>query len=132
MEKDTINYMQFKMGFSKKILLADETVSKKFQCQEDRSSRLCDPEYSRQVFAKRRRIDLLEGCEAESRLPSGNIEVSSFEDDNVVQEIIEPDEGIFLYIIRSYSNSFNELQQATLLKSNVYINSFHLETFQYY
>ncbi|CAH2016478.1 unnamed protein product [Acanthoscelides obtectus] len=42
MEKDTINYMQYKMGFSKKILLTEDAVPTKFHCQEDRKRPLSD------------------------------------------------------------------------------------------
>lgn len=34
MEKDTINYMKYKMGFSRNILLAYEAVPTKFHCQD--------------------------------------------------------------------------------------------------
>lgn len=95
MEKDTINYMQFKMGFSKKILLADEAVPKKFHCQEDRKSRMDDPEHSREVFTKRKRMHLLEECEKRSNLPSEHTIVSTLErDDDMELEIIEPNEGM--------------------------------------
>ncbi|XP_063543945.1 uncharacterized protein LOC134752246 isoform X2 [Cydia strobilella] len=49
MEKDTINYMKYKMGFSQKILLANEAVPTKFHCQKDR--RISDISTSLQEYA---------------------------------------------------------------------------------
>ncbi|XP_044733469.1 uncharacterized protein LOC123296073 [Chrysoperla carnea] len=42
MHEDIINYMQFKMGFAKKLLVMDTAVPSKFNCQEDHKKRLCD------------------------------------------------------------------------------------------
>lgn len=94
MEKDTINYMKYKMGFSKKILLVDEAVPTKFHCQEDRRRRLYDPELPRDVVAKRKRMDILKECEEENHLQNQNFINPLEEADTVVQEIIEP-EGIY-------------------------------------
>ncbi|KAJ8914476.1 hypothetical protein NQ315_002748 [Exocentrus adspersus] len=49
MEKDTINYTKYKMGFSQKILLTDEAIPTKFHRQEDRKRRLSDAESSREM-----------------------------------------------------------------------------------
>ncbi|KAI8435740.1 hypothetical protein MSG28_003982 [Choristoneura fumiferana] len=62
MEKDTTNYMQHKLGFSKKILLTNEAVPSKFHCQKDRKRLLSDDESAQEVFLKRKRIELVREC----------------------------------------------------------------------
>ncbi|XP_072934878.1 uncharacterized protein [Epargyreus clarus] len=95
MENDTINYMQYKMGFTTKIFLTNEAVPKKFDCQEDRLSRLCEPQHSRGAFAKRRRLDLLKECEEGSQLLRESTLVSIHEKDvNMPPEIIVPNEEL--------------------------------------
>ncbi|CAK1594367.1 unnamed protein product [Parnassius mnemosyne] len=89
MEKDTINYLKYKMGFSQKILLADEAVPTKFHCQEDRRSRLPDAGPSREVFFKRQRIDIVTEC---LRRHSTTTHTESLQNDDMIQEIIEPKE----------------------------------------
>ncbi|GBP65788.1 hypothetical protein EVAR_30846_1 [Eumeta japonica] len=59
MEKDTINYMKYKMGYSQKILLADDAVPSKFHYQKDRNRRLANSECSRELFHKRQRSNLI-------------------------------------------------------------------------
>ncbi|CAK1585694.1 unnamed protein product [Parnassius mnemosyne] len=96
MEKDTINYLKYKMGFSQKILLADEAVPTKFHCQEDRRSRLPDAGPSREVFFKRQRIDIVTEC---LRRHSTTTHTESLQNDDMIQEIIEP-KGYVIYIIQ--------------------------------
>ncbi|GBP32018.1 hypothetical protein EVAR_21051_1 [Eumeta japonica] len=89
MEKDTTNYMKYKMGYSQKILLADDAVLSKFHCQEDRKRRLSNPECSRELFHKRQRSNLITEC-----LQSQNAETyaeSLQKYDNIIQPIIEPE-----------------------------------------
>ncbi|KAK9736907.1 DDE superfamily endonuclease [Popillia japonica] len=83
MEKDIANYMKFKMGFSKKLLLAEGTLPSKFSCQEDRKKRLCDVGTSRAAFVKRQKKDLLEECQKETQLQQ-EIEIGVESDDNIM------------------------------------------------
>lgn len=103
MEKDTINYMQYKMGFSQKLFLTDDAVPKKFHCQENRKSRLCDPEHSREVFAKRRRKELLEECEAGYHSLENTEASTSKRDDNInmTEDIVEFYKGMSFKILCS-------------------------------
>lgn len=94
MEKDTINYMKYKMGFSSKILLADEAVPSKFHCQEDRKRRLGDPDHQSAVIAKRKRMEVLKQFEEGSHDQSQDMTETAQKDDNIVQEAIERDEGM--------------------------------------
>lgn len=66
MEKYTTNYIKYKLGFSKKILLSDEAVPTKFDCQEDRKRRLFDAGPSRQAFIKRQRLDYEECLQSQN------------------------------------------------------------------
>lgn len=94
MEKDTINYMKYKMGFSSKILLTDTAVPSKFHCQEDRKHRFSDPDHQSAVIVKRRRIELFKQLEEESHVQSQPGQEAVQKDDNIVQEAIELDEGM--------------------------------------
>lgn len=100
MEKDTINYMKYKMGFSQKVLLSDEAVPTKFHCQEDRKRRLSDPGPSREVFLKRQRIDVVTECLQSQRIDVGTecLQIqsaaethASLQKDDDIQEIIQPE-----------------------------------------
>lgn len=65
MEKDMTNYLQYKMGFSKRKLLVNDTLPSRFDCQQDRQKRLNDSSTSRAAFVKRQKIDLIQECEQE-------------------------------------------------------------------
>ncbi|CAG5019267.1 unnamed protein product [Parnassius apollo] len=82
------NYMKYKMGFSRKILLADETVSTKFYCQEDRKRRLSDAGPSGKVFLKRQRVNLVTKCLQTQR--TTEVHTACLQnDDDMIQQIIE-------------------------------------------
>lgn len=91
MERDTKNYMKYKMGFSQKILLADETVPTKFHCQEDRKRRMPDVTSSRKVLLKRQRTELVAEC-LQSQSASETFAESFQKDDEMTQNVIEPEE----------------------------------------
>ncbi|KAI8439313.1 hypothetical protein MSG28_013144, partial [Choristoneura fumiferana] len=91
MEKDTTNYMQHKLGFSKKILLTNEAVPSKFHCQKDRKRLLSDDESAQEVFFKRKRIELVREC-LQSQSATETQKESLKKDDDIVQEIIKPEE----------------------------------------
>ncbi|KAI8436841.1 hypothetical protein MSG28_010295 [Choristoneura fumiferana] len=91
MEKDTTNYMQHKLGFSKKILLTNEAVPSKFHCQKDRKRLLSDDESAQEVFLKRKRIELVREC-LQSQSATETQKESLKKDDDIVQEIIKPEE----------------------------------------
>lgn len=93
MEKDTINYMKYKMGFSSKILLTDKAVPSKFHCQEDRKRRLGEPDQRSAVIAKRERKKLLKQTEEGSHVQSQDITETGQKNDNIIVEI-ELDEGM--------------------------------------
>lgn len=96
MEKDTINYMKYKMGFSQKILLADEAVPTKFNCQEDRKRRLSDAGPSREVFLKRKRIDIVTECLQSQHVTENQAEILQ-EVDDIIPEIIVPEGMLSIY-----------------------------------
>ncbi|CAH1974842.1 unnamed protein product [Acanthoscelides obtectus] len=89
MEKDTINYMQYKMGFSKKILLTEDAVPTKFHCQEDRKRPLSDAGLSRGAYVKRKRMDLVNTCLQSQNATEAQAE-SLQKDESLIQDIIEP------------------------------------------
>ncbi|KAI5646810.1 THAP domain-containing protein [Phthorimaea operculella] len=60
MENDMANYYQYKMGFSKKILLKDKVLPSRFHCQPDRKRFHNDT--SRSAFVKRQRMELINQC----------------------------------------------------------------------
>lgn len=93
MEKDTINYMKYKMGFSSKILLTDKAVPSKFHCQEDRKRRLGEADQRSAVIAKRERKKLLKQTEEGSHFQSQDITETGQKNDNIIVEI-ELDEGM--------------------------------------
>lgn len=95
MEKDTKNYLKYKMGFSKNILLTDDAVPTKFNCQEDRKRRLSDAGPSREGFIKRQRIDLVTQCLLSQNATEASSE-SLPKDDNVTQPIAEPEGMLFI------------------------------------
>lgn len=101
MEKDAVNYMQHKMGFCQKILMADEAVPTRFHCQKDRQSRLSDCTYSRGAFLKRQRINLVTEC-LQSQSSSETQE--SLQDDDMTQEIIEPEGMLYIYLHNTTQN----------------------------
>lgn len=86
--------MKCKMGFSSKILLTDEAVPSKFHCQGDRKRRLGDPDHQSAVVSKRKRMELLKQFEEGSHVRSQDMTETVQKDDNIVQEAIEPDEGM--------------------------------------
>ncbi|XP_063833447.1 uncharacterized protein LOC135082597 [Ostrinia nubilalis] len=88
METDTKNYNMYKMGFSQKILLADEAVPTKFDCQEDRKRRLSSEGSSRKVFLKRQRTDLITECLQNQSVT----ETERLQKDEVMTQMIEPEE----------------------------------------
>ncbi|KAI8426143.1 hypothetical protein MSG28_005093 [Choristoneura fumiferana] len=91
MEKDTTNYMQHKLGFSKNILLTNEAVPSKFHCQKDRKRLSSDDETAQEVFLKRKRIELVREClQSQSATETQNERLKI--DDDIVQEIIKPEE----------------------------------------
>ncbi|CAH1996129.1 unnamed protein product [Acanthoscelides obtectus] len=89
MEKDTINYMQYKMGFRKKILLTEDAVPTKFHCQEDRKRPLSDAGLSRGAYVKRKRMDLVNTCLQSQNATEAQAE-SLQKDESLIQDIIEP------------------------------------------
>ncbi|CAH1957906.1 unnamed protein product [Acanthoscelides obtectus] len=89
MEKDTINYMQYKMGFSQKILLTEDAVPTKFHCQEDRKRPLSDAGLSRGAYVKRKRMDLVNTCLQSQNATEAQAE-SLQKDESLIQDIIEP------------------------------------------
>lgn len=141
MEKDTINYMKYKMGLAQKILLADNAVPSKFNCQEDRKRRLCDADLSREVFAKRQRMDVVKQCEEESHLHSQNSTETLQRDDNMMQKIIQLEaEGVnysLLHLLHIYLSiclfyiykvvclmTLNLLQVYDIIKLSLFVSSF--------
>ncbi|XP_028165203.1 uncharacterized protein LOC114356295 isoform X3 [Ostrinia furnacalis] len=88
METDTKNYTMYKMGFSQKILLADEAVPTKFDCQEDRKKRLSSEGSSRKAFLKRQRADLITECLQNQSVT----ETEKLLKDEVMTQMIEPEE----------------------------------------
>ena len=82
------------MGFSTTVLMTAEAMPSKFHCQEDRKRRLGDPNPQRAVIAKRKRMELVKQAEEESQVQSQDITEAVQEDCNIVQEAIEPDEGM--------------------------------------
>ncbi|KAI5637172.1 THAP domain-containing protein [Phthorimaea operculella] len=60
MENDMANYYQYKMGFSKKILLKDKVLPSRFHCQPDRKRFHNDT--SRSAFVKQQRMELINQC----------------------------------------------------------------------
>ncbi|XP_022818834.1 uncharacterized protein LOC111351258 isoform X7 [Spodoptera litura] len=86
MEKDTMNYMKYKMGFSSKILLTDTAVPSKFHCQEDCKHWFSDPDYQSAVFNKRKRIELVIRLDEESHVQSQSGLEAVQKDYNIVQE----------------------------------------------
>lgn len=88
------------MGFSQKILLADEAVPSKFHCQDDRKRRLSDPGFSRKAFVKRQRIDTVTDClqsvsATETETPAESLQ----KDDHTVLEIIQPEGYLFVIML---------------------------------
>ncbi|CAH2100747.1 unnamed protein product [Euphydryas editha] len=91
MEKDTKNYMKYKIGFSQKILLADEAVPTKFYCRKDRKRRLSDDASSRKLYLKRQRTELVTEC-LQSQSAIETYAESLQKDDDMTQKVIEPEE----------------------------------------
>lgn len=81
------------MGFSQKIFVTDEAVPTKFHCQEDRKRRMSDAGSSREVFLKRKRIDLVREC-LQSQSATETHTESSQKDVDIVQEITEQPEEL--------------------------------------
>ncbi|KAL3276184.1 hypothetical protein HHI36_020903 [Cryptolaemus montrouzieri] len=88
MENDTINYMKYKMGFSQKILLADEALPTKFHCQDDRLKRLSDSE---PTCLKRQRIHSAMDYRQRQNVSETYVE-SLHKTDIIKQEIIVPED----------------------------------------
>ena len=97
MEKDIKNYMKYKMGFSQRILVADGAVPTKFHCQEDRKRRLSDAGFSREVFLKRQRTDLITECLQSQNATETHAE-SLQKDDDMTQKVIEPVGMLYIYL----------------------------------
>lgn len=95
MEKDTLNYMKYKMGYSQNILLADTAMPSKFHCQEDCKRRRSNVKSSREVFLKRQRIDLVTECLQNQ--DTIKTHTGSLQDDDFKEEIMEPEVILLIY-----------------------------------
>lgn len=91
MNKDVKNYMQYKMGFSKKIFMVDGATPTKFDCQQDRKRRLCDADSSRDKLNKRQRMEIIKEFEEEIKLRD---QVTLSHVREILNEILENAENI--------------------------------------
>lgn len=69
MEKDMANYMQYKMGYSERILMNKGVLPSKFHCQQDRCKRQIGSDASsstRPVLIKKRKLELIEQLEQDT------------------------------------------------------------------
>ncbi|XP_041986258.1 uncharacterized protein LOC121738345 isoform X1 [Aricia agestis] len=84
-EKDTTNYLKYKMGFSQKIFLTDEAVPTKFHCQEDRKRRL-SPQAgpSRDTSLKRQRKSLVAECLESQSTTETDVESMNQQHDSII------------------------------------------------
>ncbi|XP_041970068.1 uncharacterized protein LOC121726673 isoform X2 [Aricia agestis] len=84
-EKDTTNYLKYKMGFSQKIFLTDKAVPTKFHCQEDRKRRL-SPQAgpSRDTSLKRQRKSLVAECLESQSTTETEVESMNQQHDSII------------------------------------------------
>ncbi|XP_028166100.1 uncharacterized protein LOC114356912 [Ostrinia furnacalis] len=130
METDTKNYNMYKMGFSQKILLADEAVPTKFDCQEDRKRRLSGKGSSRKVFLKRQRTDLITECLQNQSVT----ETERLQKDEVMTQMIEPEELPRTQDKESITNPIITLEKSVQVSTKVirhYRSKPHLKFLQH-
>ncbi|KAK9891180.1 hypothetical protein WA026_013496 [Henosepilachna vigintioctopunctata] len=91
MEKDMANYTQYRMGFSKAIIMVKGAMPSKFECQLDRKKRLSHPTKLRTAYIKRLKTNIDQETKAAPDVPPGTSTVNYDSDvPEMSEEIMVP------------------------------------------